>query len=58
MLDWVRNRFRRGPIVPVVRLSGVTEGEAETLVAGFTGSSPIYNTLKRGGPVEISWTVS
>lgn len=23
MLDWIRNRFRRGPIVPVVRLSGV-----------------------------------
>lgn len=23
MLGWVRNRFRRGPVVPVVRLSGV-----------------------------------
>jgi Periplasmic serine proteases (ClpP class) len=23
MLDWIRNRFRRGPVVPVVRLSGV-----------------------------------
>lgn len=23
MLDWLRNRFRRGPVVPVVRLSGV-----------------------------------
>jgi signal peptide peptidase SppA len=23
MLDWIRNRFRRGPTVPVVRLSGV-----------------------------------
>ena len=23
MLDWIRNRFRRGPIVPVIRLSGV-----------------------------------
>ncbi|WOH52676.1 OsmC family protein [Bradyrhizobium sp. sBnM-33] len=41
-----------------VRLSGVTAGEAETLVAGFTANCPIYNTLKRGGPVEISWTVS
>ncbi|NEV02287.1 OsmC family protein [Bradyrhizobium uaiense] len=41
-----------------VRLSGVTESEAETLVSGFTSNCPIYNTLKRGGPVEISWTVS
>ena len=23
MLGWLRNRFRRGPVVPVVRLSGV-----------------------------------
>ena len=23
MLDWIRDRFRRGPVVPVVRLSGV-----------------------------------
>lgn len=23
MLDWIRNRFHRGPVVPVVRLSGV-----------------------------------
>lgn len=23
MLDWIRNRLRRGPVVPVVRLSGV-----------------------------------
>lgn len=23
MFDWLRNRFRRGPVVPVVRLSGV-----------------------------------
>lgn len=23
MLDWIRNRFRRGPTVPVIRLSGV-----------------------------------
>ncbi|EIG57806.1 OsmC family protein [Bradyrhizobium sp. WSM1253] len=42
----------------VVRLSGVTAGEAERLVTGFTANCPIYNTLKRGGPVEISWTVS
>ncbi len=23
MLDWLKDRFRRGPVVPVVRLSGV-----------------------------------
>jgi len=23
MLDWIKNRFRRGPTVPVVRLTGV-----------------------------------
>ena len=23
MLNWIRDRFRRGPVVPVVRLSGV-----------------------------------
>src|SRR6185312_11667091 len=23
MLEWIRSRFRRGPVVPVVRLSGV-----------------------------------
>ena len=23
MLQWLKNRFRRGPVVPVVRLSGV-----------------------------------
>ncbi|MBV8186791.1 MAG: S49 family peptidase, partial [Alphaproteobacteria bacterium] len=23
MFDWLKDRFRRGPVVPVVRLSGV-----------------------------------
>ena len=41
-----------------VRLSGVTASQAEILVGGFTSTCPIYNTLKRGGPVEISWTLS
>ncbi|WP_407175095.1 OsmC family protein [Bradyrhizobium sp. STM 3562] len=41
-----------------VRLSGVNASEAEVLVGSFTSSCPIYNTLKRGGPIEISWTVS
>ena len=40
-----------------VSLSGVAAAEAEALVGGFTSRCPIYNTLKRGGPVEISWKV-
>jgi uncharacterized OsmC-like protein len=40
-----------------VRLAGVTKEQADTLVGGFTSHCPIYNTLKRGGPVEISWKV-
>jgi uncharacterized OsmC-like protein len=41
-----------------VALVGVSEAEAETLVGGFTSRCPIYNTLKRGGPVEITWKVT
>jgi len=41
-----------------VRLSGVSPAEAEALVAGFTSRCPIYNTLKRGGPIDISWKVN
>ncbi|MBV8924984.1 MAG: OsmC family protein [Bradyrhizobium sp.] len=58
--------FRRHPTDPTryewiriaVRLSGVNANDAEVLVGGFTSHCPIYNTLKRGGPIEISWTVS
>ncbi len=35
------------------RLAGVDQPTAETLVEAFTSSCPIYNTLKRGGRVEI-----
>jgi uncharacterized OsmC-like protein len=41
-----------------VRLSGVTASEAEVLVGAFTSNCPIYNTLQRGGPLEISWSVN
>ena len=51
-------RFHMSLIVAAVTLSGVTASQAEVLVGGFTSACPIYNTLKRGGPVEISWTVS
>ncbi|MGW3954223.1 OsmC family protein [Streptomyces sp. NPDC004752] len=37
-----------------LRLSGVTQQEAETLAGLFTDSCPIYNTLRRGGDVTIS----
>ncbi|MFF0223599.1 OsmC family protein [Streptomyces sp. NPDC004629] len=37
-----------------LRLSGVTQEEAETLAGLFADSCPIYNTLRRGGNVTIS----
>lgn len=37
-----------------VVLRGVDQKLAETLVAHFTGNCPIYNTLKRGGPIAVS----
>ncbi|WP_448330900.1 OsmC family protein [Streptomyces sp. DSM 41534] len=37
-----------------LRLSGVTQEEAATLTELFTGSCPIYNTLRRGGNVLIA----
>ncbi|MGA6159469.1 OsmC family protein [Stenotrophomonas sp. NPDC087984] len=36
-----------------LRLSGVTQEEAEALTGLFTDSCPIYNTLRRGGNVLI-----
>jgi uncharacterized OsmC-like protein len=40
-----------------VLLSGVTQDIAETLVAHFTNNCPIYNTLRRGGPISVSVSV-
>lgn len=34
-------------------LAGVDLGTARTLVAHFTDSCPIYNTLRRGGPIGV-----
>lgn len=53
--------YRRDPEDPTryqyvlldLRLEGVGGDEAETLVGLFTGNCPIYNTLRRGGTVEV-----
>ncbi|GAA2374224.1 OsmC family protein [Streptomyces cuspidosporus] len=37
-----------------LRLTGVTQEEAETLAGLFAGSCPIYNTLRRGSNVELT----
>ncbi|SDV50688.1 OsmC family protein [Chitinasiproducens palmae] len=37
-----------------VTLENVTQDTAESLVAHFTGNCPIYNTLRRGGPIAVS----
>ena len=36
-------------------LEGVERKEAETLVELFTGSCPIYNTLRRGSDIEVGF---
>ena len=41
-----------------VTLRGVDEPTAAELVLAFTSACPIYNTLKRGGPVEIGWRLA
>lgn len=41
-----------------LRLAGVTQSEAETLAGLFAGSCPIYNTLRRGGNVELAVTAA
>ena len=46
--DGTRYRFIR----LVFELEGVDQARAEALVSAFTGTCPIYNTLRRGGNVE------
>jgi uncharacterized OsmC-like protein len=41
-----------------LRLTGVSQEEAEVLAGLFAGSCPIYNTLRRGGTVEINVTAA
>jgi uncharacterized OsmC-like protein len=38
----------------VFRLHGLNREEAEDLVGYFAARCPIYNTLRRGGPIEIT----
>jgi uncharacterized OsmC-like protein len=44
-------------LVDVV-LSGVNQDTAEAMVAHFTGHCPIYNTVKRGGPINVKVSVT
>jgi uncharacterized OsmC-like protein len=46
-----RTRFRR--VGMQFRLAGVTQDEATSLVAAFTASCPIYNTVARTTPTEV-----
>ena len=39
-----------------VQAQGVQQAQAEQLLAYFTGKCPIYNTLRRGGPMTASIT--
>jgi len=41
-----------------VTLGGIDDATAAELVLAFTSACPIYNTLRRGGPIEIGWTLS
>jgi uncharacterized OsmC-like protein len=38
-------------------LAGVDRQAAQALVDAFTGTCPIYNTLRRGGPIEATVSV-
>jgi hypothetical protein len=40
------------------RFQGVTQPEAEALVAAFVGQCPIYNTAARTTPTEITTTAT
>jgi uncharacterized OsmC-like protein len=46
-----KTRFRR--VGMQFRLTGVTQAEATALVAAFTASCPIYNTVARTTPTEV-----
>ncbi len=39
-------------------LAGVDLASARALVEAFTGACPIYNTLRRGGPIEAEVVVA
>lgn len=44
-------RYRE--IVLAVAIGGVTQQVAERLVAAFTDTCPIYNTIRRGGSISV-----
>ena len=50
------DRTRFSVIRMAFRFSGVTQAEAEGLVAAFTAQCPIYNTAARTTPTEITTT--
>ena len=46
-----KTRFRR--VAMHFRFAGIAPAEATSLVAAFTGSCPIYNTIARTTPTEV-----
>lgn len=44
-------RYRE--IVLAIAIGGVTQQTAERLVAAFTDTCPIYNTIRRGGSISV-----
>ena len=47
MLNWIRDRFRRGPVVPVVRLSGVIASSAACWRGRGLSIEPVAPLLAR-----------
>ena len=52
------DRTRFAVIRMAFRFQGVTQPEAEALVAAFLGQCPIYNTAARTTPTEITTTAT
>lgn len=48
------DRTRFSSVQINVEVFGVSQSEAERLVAHFTSHCPIYNTFRRGGPISVS----
>ncbi|GJD48261.1 hypothetical protein OPKNFCMD_0978 [Methylobacterium crusticola] len=46
------SRFRS--ILVAITVEGVDQGTAERLTAHFIGHCPVYNTIRRGGPIEVA----
>jgi uncharacterized OsmC-like protein len=52
------DRTRFSSIQIDVVLKSITQDLAEKLVGHFTSNCPIYNTIRRGGPIAVSVSVS